>query len=268
MHLWSIAATVLLIAESACQASAHSLSSTVVDISNLYHLGHRRIDRQIRENTGPILNHEFYHVRPIPTIAGTPPSTTPSVATPAGFSDIEPPILNHGLYRTGAGRESSTRSRALVTRQTRFMDASQEDPTTWNNATDKACMNALSAMHGNASNPAGMAVCYNIPFLNTSTGVFQADMRLYRVAGPVKEWAAIQDQTVSIRLFYPSATVSPRKLTIGRRADYSQFWRPEATAVATELNILRKEGNTPQMLQAFGLIGQIKGDLLAQATDQ
>lgn len=86
-------------------------------------------------------------------------------------------------------------------------DASKADLQKWEEETRTACMQTLSNLNGQASNPSGIAVCYNVPFLDNSTGIFQAELRMYNVSAPVDPWQSVTAADVSMTLSYLGATV-------------------------------------------------------------
>jgi hypothetical protein len=86
-------------------------------------------------------------------------------------------------------------------------DASKADLEKWEEMTRAACMQTLENLNGKASNPSGIAVCYNLPFLDNSTGVFQAELRMYNVSAPVDPWQSVTTADVSMTLSYLGATV-------------------------------------------------------------
>lgn len=70
-----------------------------------------------------------------------------------------------------------------------------------------ACNDALASIE-TAWNPAGFLACYNVPFLNTVTGVFSADLRLYQIQRPSADFAGVKATDVSVQLSYPNAAFS------------------------------------------------------------
>ena len=81
--------------------------------------------------------------------------------------------------------------------------------TQWNAMTAQACSDAISALNGNAGNPSGMAVCYNVPFLDNSTGVFESEVRLYNLSAPVNDWTGVQASGINVTMSYLGASVTP-----------------------------------------------------------
>ena len=57
--------------------------------------------------------------------------------------------------------------------------------------TETACISALAALHGSALSPTGVAACYNVLVFDNATGIFGAEIRLYRVAKPSGAWVEV-----------------------------------------------------------------------------
>ena len=57
--------------------------------------------------------------------------------------------------------------------------------------TETSCITALAVLHSSTSNPAGLAACYNILAFDNVTGVFGAEIRVYRVARPGGGWVEV-----------------------------------------------------------------------------
>lgn len=134
--------------------------------------------------------------------------------------------------------------------------------TAWDMETQAACTSALALMNGTASNPSGMAACYNIPTLDTSTGVFAADLRLYMIEPPNGEFANIPGDNVMVGLNYAGATVSAVNMTeLKRRGDTSLIsWPRDEQGNA-------KRAIMPVQTQVYSFVGQIdKAQLTAGMT--
>ena len=71
---------------------------------------------------------------------------------------------------------SATASAPTISTTPQSGDASKANLNAWEAQTQQACENAMTALNGQASNPSGMAVCYNLPFLDNTTGVFEAEI--------------------------------------------------------------------------------------------
>lgn len=128
--------------------------------------------------------------------------------------------------------------------------------TQWDAQTMAACTDALGALNGKASNDAGVAVCYNLPFLNNQTGVFQADLRLYTISAPTGQFANIPSQNVMVGLSYVGATVSETNAsTIGRREERTSL-------ISWPRSEMDKRATVPTMVEVYAFVGQINKDLL------
>ncbi|KAI9672552.1 MAG: hypothetical protein M1817_003318 [Caeruleum heppii] len=133
------------------------------------------------------------------------------------------------------------------------------DPNKWELDTQKACMDAMRALNSTIISPCGIAFCYNLPFLDNSTGVFQADLRLYRVAAPGGAWAGIADGDVNVDLDFIGASVTMMKEKIKRSDSDGLFTMPLGK---------RQQPDQPEMLQGFSFIGQMNTEALSKAIDK
>ncbi|OAQ96870.1 hypothetical protein LLEC1_07264 [Akanthomyces lecanii] len=82
--------------------------------------------------------------------------------------------------------------------------------TAWDRDTNNACVGALRAVT-RASNPSGNCICYNLPSLDARTGVFEAELRLYKVSDPRGSWTGIKPSDVKVSVSYHGASASPVK---------------------------------------------------------
>lgn len=125
----------------------------------------------------------------------------------------------------------------------------------WNATTTTACMKAIMAFNGNVTNPTGMALCYNLPFLNNTIGVFEAELRLYQVSQPTGAFAGVQPQDISVGLNYLGATISSATTTKAKRS------------TVEEMQAAASSNTAPNMLQAFDFVGQINQNLMGPTTN-
>ena len=137
---------------------------------------------------------------------------------------------------------------------------------TWSATTLSACTTALSMLRGLASSPSGMAFCYNLPFLDNSTGVFQADLRLFTISPPSGDFANVAPKDVDVGLQYVGATVQGIAASeLGTRDLEARryplvAWPPARRDDAAALQ--RRDDQTPVLAQSYAFIGQINKDLL------
>lgn len=140
-------------------------------------------------------------------------------------------------------------------------DASQINLAEWEEQTRKACMDTLSSLNGQASNPSGIAVCYNLPFLDNQTGVFQAELRMYNVSAPINPWLGVTAADVSMTLSYLGATVQNMAGNFTKR-DLSWPSYKERRLVE------RQNINTMTELKVLMYVGRINMNLMGSAMTQ
>jgi hypothetical protein len=133
--------------------------------------------------------------------------------------------------------------------------------TQWDTETQNSCILTLEALNGVATNPSGFAVCYNLPRLDNTTGVFQADLRLFKISEPTGDFANIPTQNVQVSLSYIGATVSAVNMSSVNRRDTN----PDETSLISWPRGLDKRQNAaePQLIQAYAFVGQINADVLS-----
>jgi len=127
--------------------------------------------------------------------------------------------------------------------------ATEADINAWNMQTEQACMGSLMNLKGLASNQAGMAVCYNLPFLDPATGVFEAELRMFNVSPPINEWVGVAPQDIMVTLSYLGATVQKANGALQRRA------------VDDLSKLVERQTTMPQQLKVLTYVGQINSNL-------
>jgi len=143
-------------------------------------------------------------------------------------------------------------------------DAANIDLAEWEEKTKAACGTALQSLNGQASNPSGIAVCYNLPFLDNQTGVFQAELRMYNVSAPIDPWTGITAADVSMTLSYQGATVQNMNSTFAKR---EIAWPPIKMRDAEGL-LVKRQSNGIQELKVLMYVGQINKNLMGTAMTQ
>lgn len=139
-------------------------------------------------------------------------------------------------------------------------NAAGADLANWDAKTKAACMSTLSKLNGQASNPSGIAVCYNLPFLDNSTGVFQAELRMYNVSAPVDPWVGVTAADVSMTLSYLGATVQNMN---------GNFTKRDLSGSVTEgMLVGRQDINTMTEMKVLMYVGRINSNLMGPAMDQ
>lgn len=128
--------------------------------------------------------------------------------------------------------------------------------TEWDAQTQAACTTSLESFKGVSSNPSGMAICYNLPYLDNSTGVFEADLRLYMIAAPTGDFANIASTNVQVGLSYDGATVSAVNASSLKK-------RSDATSLISWPRAVAKRATVPTMIQSYAFVGQVNPDLMS-----
>ncbi|EGZ72737.1 hypothetical protein NEUTE2DRAFT_85206 [Neurospora tetrasperma FGSC 2509] len=122
--------------------------------------------------------------------------------------------------------------------------------TAWNAQVNAACISTLRQLK-QASNPSGTCVCYNLPALDNSTGVFEADLRLFRISDARDSFAGIAPEKISVGLRFTGANVGA--------ANPDQ---PAANKLAARQTIVQDlpSNGDPTLLQQYLLVGKIDAD--------
>ncbi|KAH7371439.1 hypothetical protein BKA66DRAFT_424018 [Pyrenochaeta sp. MPI-SDFR-AT-0127] len=145
-------------------------------------------------------------------------------------------------------------------------DASAADLAQWEEQTREACMSTLGNLNGQASNPSGIAVCYNLPFLDNKTGVFQAELRMYNVSAPINPWAGVTAADVSMTLSYLGATVQNMNGNFTKR-DLS--WPPIRAREPNDGRLVERQNiNTMTELKVLMYVGRVNSNLMGSAMTQ
>ncbi|KAL8711852.1 MAG: hypothetical protein Q9220_003796 [cf. Caloplaca sp. 1 TL-2023] len=210
---------------------ARVIPSLPVDYSLMRH--HNYLARKSALEAHAVINHAAYHQRDVvrPSPAQSPSAS--AIALPAA----SPPA-----------------------------NAASSSPNDWRNQTAAACMKSLTALGGQASNPSGLAACYNIKSLDTTTGVFEADLQLYRIAAASGDWVSLMTQAVNVGLSYSDATVAPSNTNRKRGLQTP----PTATMKTSEVQRLKVERAAvaaPSMVQDMSFVGKINTNAMNQLND-
>ncbi|PHH90869.1 hypothetical protein CDD83_2425 [Cordyceps sp. RAO-2017] len=153
----------------------------------------------------------------------------------------------------------------LVRRQT-ASDSLQLGPgdgansSAWDRETDAACVEALRAIE-RSTNPSGNCLCYNLPSLDTKTGIFNADLRLYRISEPREGFIDVPPSKIKVGVQYNGASVSlatPKDMQAMGMTGSANSSAPPAV-------LRREEAKGPQQLQKYMFVGQIDKDRMADA---
>jgi hypothetical protein len=107
-------------------------------------------------------------------------------------------------------QRDDTPVRAIETRQS--IGGGGPNATAVNAAINTACKGAISHIT-DFNSDSGLGGCYNIMYLNRTTGLFQADLRLYKVADPTGAFSGIPIDSMLVNLNSDFATFAQVSLT-------------------------------------------------------
>ncbi|KAK2592690.1 hypothetical protein QQS21_009620 [Conoideocrella luteorostrata] len=155
-----------------------------------------------------------------------------------------PVLVRRGIVVNAAGDKDREDTAVLLN------DNGTLNWTAWNAATNEACTKALAVLP-RSSNPSGNCICYNLPSLDTKTGVFEADLRLFRISDPRDDFANVSPEQVKVGLQYHGASVSPisekELMGIGRVSNQMRVIAPRDTS----------SSGGPRLVQTYMFVGQI-----------
>ncbi len=227
------------------------------------------VDARVRMNPHDMLNHQQYHQRNVdpnveaqtfdgpPASAAADPSAASSsyaassstTSTATDSTILAPPAT---VSPSAAASQSQVLANNFV--QLTKSVVSLDPNAVWNNQTDMACMQTLTAMNGSASNPTGVAACYNIRTFDSTTGAFQVDLRLYRICPSAGDWATLKTQAVNVGLSYGGASVAAGSMNSVKRDRQTLSWAPVKRDTAA---------TPPHMLEDLAFVGKIHDDQMA-----
>ena len=154
-------------------------------------------------------------------------------------------ILNGEL----GGREALPQVATSTQTASSSMATAPANLTQLNATSTQTCASALESI-SNVTNPAGMAACYNVLFLNNQTGVFEVDLQLYQISQPSGSFVGVAPTDIRVGLNYPEAAISSAG---------TKFKREEQGK--------RQSNSNLEQLQQYTFVGQINNALtLTQLT--
>lgn len=198
--------------------------NSVSSISSLLYRHTAYIDQKVRGNAYTSLNHESYHLRNVATLPATSwnASLGPSNVTSDSIAAEESFVLPDTVGSNSSTNASSLSNTARLTdipmlfQSTEALAMTGDAEATWDNQTTAACTIALSTLNGVATNPSGLAACYNIRSFDKSSGLFLADLRLFRIAAPAANWTRLVVSSEALDVNYANASITSRGSTRAR----------------------------------------------------
>ncbi|KAM0430411.1 hypothetical protein ACHAPT_005757 [Fusarium lateritium] len=152
------------------------------------------------------------------------------------------------LTTTLSGRDENSTFDQLPTPNVALAKDGSLNLTAWNANTNAACRQVLGGLH-QSTNPSGACVCYNLPSLDMKTGVFEADLRLFKVSEARGGFATVAPEDVQVGVEYDGATVMP--------IDPRDM---NGTGMVGQVANVAKREDGPQLLQTYMFVGRIDQD--------
>ncbi|KAI1420014.1 hypothetical protein F5Y12DRAFT_165179 [Xylaria sp. FL1777] len=151
-----------------------------------------------------------------------------------------------GSSRSSLERRMEETAYGLLDRRQNSTTASL-NLTQWDADTVSACTKTLSTL-STASNPSGMAVCYNMVQLNTDLGEFMADLRLFEVSPPSGAWEGVPLQQMQGGVTFTGATASEIN---GQRVTSRDMGGD---------SLSRRQSSGPTLHRTYMIVGRINQD--------
>lgn len=138
------------------------------------------------------------------------------------------------------------------------ISARSDDSATWEKETESACQNALSKVSPSSISPSGMSACYNIRYFDNSTGVFQSELRFYRLAPPAGNWTMLDSKRMSIGISCKGASLAQGNPDMQKRDGSDGLARARALKAPRRNRPTRRSStSTPQPLQVLQFVGKL-----------
>jgi hypothetical protein len=145
----------------------------------------------------------------------------------------------------GTGSDSSTDGIQLMPDGTLNLTA-------WDADTDTACVSMLQSLQ-RSSNPSGNCICYNLPALDATNGVFEAELRVYRISEPRGSFAGINQSDIKVNVAYHGASAS----SVSAESLKGSGMVGNVSQISARSQLITRDGSNPELLQAYMLVGQI-----------
>ncbi|KAL9129428.1 MAG: hypothetical protein Q9217_002102 [Psora testacea] len=238
---------IVLVMQTFSLAGAIRIARVIPDPTDNAAFKHRHvnyIDQRVREDPHNMLNHEGWHLRKLlmspaitpPFLANSTMMSIIPIATSTGSPNLGG-LMPQTLGITGAYEK-------------------QNDTDDWNQQTEAACMVALSGMNGAASNPSGMAACYNVQSLNNLTGSFLAYLGIYQISAPSGNWLHTSENSVKLGLNYVQASVTRQNMTNERVSSAQE--RSLSSWEARDVLRPRSHHSPPRKFEGLALAGKLE----------
>jgi hypothetical protein len=247
-------------------------ASGIDAIHGLHHRRHADFHAQMRRAADNVVHKKEKRYEALGAVG---PVVWPTVVIPSGFTlaagvEITP---IPGLTNTFASAVTATPVPAAnpssgVATPVPQLAAASVSPAQWNATADAACMTAVMALKGKSSNPAGVAVCYNVPYLDQAKGVFEAELRMYNISAPTGDFVGVTPAMMMVTLQYQGATIQKSDGSLPVKRD-AVLLVERQMAVATPTGSAMPPATTmangilmPSEIAVRKYVGQVNKDLM------
>jgi hypothetical protein len=249
-------------------------ASGIDAIHGLHHRRHADFHAQMRRDADNAVHKKEKRYEALGAVG---PVVWPTVVIPSGFTlaagvEITP---IPGLTNTFASAATATTTPAPVASPSSGvasplpqLAAASISPAQWNATADAACMTAVMNLKGKSSNPAGVAVCYNVPYLDQAKGVFEAELRMYNISAASGDFVGVTPAMMMVTLQYQGATIQKSDGSLPVKRDAAVLVERQM-AMATPTGSAMPPSTTmangilmPSQIAVRKYVGQVNKDLM------
>jgi hypothetical protein len=206
-------------------------------------------------------------------VFNAPGGVWPTVVVPAGFTLAGGVMITPASTATKTANipATATPSTALAAQSglAQAAAAKSVNTTQWSAEAEQSCMTAVMNLKGKSSNPAGLAVCYNVPYLDEQKGVFEAELRMYNVCAPTNDFVGVAPSDMMVTLSYQGATIQQSNGQVPVKRDLIErqlLTAPSGVAMGPSGSM---PGGImmPVEVAVRQYVGQVNKDLMAQGVN-
>ena len=245
---------------------------SISSVSSIEYRHTAYVDQRVRQNAYTFLNHESWHQRnviPTTSDASLGPSniTSESIAEDEAFVLPASSPLDTSTNTTSSGSDYRLTDIPELLQSSTTPKSDDESDASWNNQTDATCMAALKSLNGIASNPSGLAACYNVRSFSNISGTFKADLRLFQISAPTETWTHLESSSESLDVTYATAEIMESK-GLQKRDTMTYSLRSVQEIQPKSMRLRRANEAHPRMLEGLTFLGMVNGKFSMETVDE
>lgn len=234
--------------------------SSPPDVDGYLHRRHVEIHEQMRREVDVAVHQHEKRTLSTADVFGQPGGVWPTMTIPSGYT------LAAGVELTPVpGMSTPTLALAATATAAPLLANGSIDTTQWDSEANAACINAITMLNGNASNPTGLVACYNVPYLDQNNGTFEAELRVYNISMPTDQWVGVTASQMTVALNFQDATIqaSDGLIPVKRNMDSQPLLKRQMTTTSSMMATATSSGAmmTPSQVAVRTYIGQIYQNL-------